>query len=83
MDPHSAYWALDLLPIIQHKNLYIQPRRPSDFYASNLNLTPQGLYSFDVVCPNRVIEGCLLGVPGKVNVTNAVGAVGDDVGGGL
>lgn len=45
----------------------------SDFYAKNLNLN-DGFYQFDLVHPNGVIENLELGVPGLINVENAVGA---------
>ena len=47
----------------------------SDFYASNVKLCEGGYYDFDVVTPDGVIEGCHLGIPGWVNVENAVAAV--------
>ena len=47
----------------------------SDFYASNIKLCEGGYYDFDVVTPDGVIEGCHLGIPGWVNVENAVAAV--------
>ena len=34
-----------------------------------------GRYTFDLVCPDRVLADCTLGVPGWVNVENAVAAV--------
>lgn len=47
----------------------------SDFYARNIELGADGLFRFDVVCPDRVIEGCKLGIMGRINVENAVAAV--------
>lgn len=47
----------------------------SDFYAKNISLCEGGYYDFDVVTPDGVIEGCHLGIPGWVNVENAVAAV--------
>ncbi len=47
----------------------------SDFYARNMVLGDDGLYRFDVVCPDRTIEGCKLGIMGRINVENAVAAV--------
>ncbi len=48
----------------------------ADFYTRNLGTDSSDmLYCFDIVCPDRVIEGCKLGVHGKVNVENCVGAV--------
>lgn len=48
---------------------------PCDFYARNVRLLDGGYYSYDIVCPDRVIEGCQLGVPGWVNIENSVAAV--------
>lgn len=48
---------------------------PTDFYAKNLKLLPTGHYTFDIVTPFGVIEECTLGIPGWVNVENAVAAV--------
>lgn len=48
---------------------------PTDFYATNLELQPTGHYKFDIVTPFGVVENCTLGVPGWVNVENAVAAV--------
>ena len=48
---------------------------PTDFYAKNLKLLPTGHYTFDIVTPFGVIEECTFGIPGWVNVENAVAAV--------
>lgn len=47
---------------------------PADFYARNIRLIGGGHYRFDLVCPDRVIGDCTLGVPGRVNIENCVGA---------
>ena len=47
----------------------------SEFYATNIKLCEGGYYDFDVVTPDGVIEACHLGIPGWVNVENAVAAV--------
>ncbi len=49
--------------------------KPTDFYAANVAQLPTGHYTFDVVTPFGTIEGCTLGIPGWVNVENAVAAV--------
>ncbi len=49
--------------------------RPCDFYARNVQLTGGGHYSYNIVTPWGVIEGCSLGVPGWVNIENSVAAV--------
>ncbi|MBR7102174.1 MAG: UDP-N-acetylmuramate--L-alanine ligase [Tidjanibacter sp.] len=47
----------------------------ADFYATNLTLCDDGRYRFDIVCPDRTITDCKLGIIGKVNVENCVAAV--------
>ena len=48
---------------------------PCDFYAENITLLDGGYYRFDIVCPDRVIRNCTLGIPGWVNIENCVAAV--------
>ncbi len=48
---------------------------PCDFYARNIELIGGGLYRYDVVTPDGVIEGCELGIPGWVNIENSVAAI--------
>lgn len=45
-----------------------------DFYAANVSLLDGGFYRYDLVMPDRVIADCTLGIPGWVNVENAVAA---------
>lgn len=45
----------------------------ADFYAQNMSLK-DGLYVFDLCTPQGIVSDLLLGVPGLVNVENAVGA---------
>lgn len=47
----------------------------ADFHAANISINPDGTYTFDIVCPDRTITNCRLGIPGKVNVENAIAAV--------
>ena len=49
--------------------------RQADFYATNVTLLEGGYYEYDIVCPDRTIRGCRLGIPGWVNVENSVAAV--------
>lgn len=49
--------------------------RPCDFYADAVSCDECGHYTFDVVCPDRRLRRMKLGVPGWVNVENAVAAV--------
>lgn len=48
---------------------------PCDFYADRIRQQPDGHDLFDLVCPDRVIRDCRLGIPGWVNVENCVAAV--------
>lgn len=48
---------------------------PCDFYARNVELIGGGMYRYDIVTPSGVIEDCRLGIPGWVNIENAVAAV--------
>ena len=47
----------------------------TDFYAQNLRLQSDGLFRFNIVCPDRTIKDCKLGVLGRVNVENCIAAV--------
>ena len=47
---------------------------PCDFYAKNVRLLEGGYSAFDLVCPDRTIRDCRTGVPGWVNVENAIAA---------
>lgn len=47
----------------------------TEFYAENIELIEGGCYRYDIVCPDRKIVGCELGVPGWINVENSVAAV--------
>ncbi|MBR5135856.1 MAG: UDP-N-acetylmuramate--L-alanine ligase, partial [Rikenellaceae bacterium] len=48
---------------------------PCDFYASNISTDEGGYYTFDLNCPDGVLGALRLGIPGWVNVENAVAAV--------
>ena len=48
---------------------------PCDFYVRNVELLEGGHYRYDVITPSGAVEGCTLGVPGWVNIENAVAAV--------
>ena len=49
--------------------------KPCDFYASNIQLQDNGLMQFDLHYPDGVLKACTLGIPGRINVENAVAAV--------
>ena len=48
---------------------------PCDFYATNISTDEGGYYTFDLQCPDGVLPSLRLGIPGWVNVENAVAAV--------
>lgn len=48
---------------------------PCDFYAKDITLCEGGYYDYTMVTPSGCIEHCRLGIPGWVNVENAVAAV--------
>ncbi len=45
-----------------------------DFYPKNKKLLEGGYFSFDLVYPTGEIKDCTLGIPGWINVENAIGA---------
>ena len=47
---------------------------PCDFYADRIRVLDDGRYRFDLVFPDRRLEECTLGIPGRVNVENCVAA---------
>ncbi len=47
----------------------------TDFHTENLRATEGGHYEYDIVTPDGVIKDCRLGITGKVNVENSIGAV--------
>lgn len=46
-----------------------------DFHAENISLVEDGHYRYDIVLPDCRIEGCTLGILGKVHIENSVAAV--------
>lgn len=46
-----------------------------DFHAENIELIEGGKYRYDVVLPDGRIEGCTLGILGKVHIENSIAAV--------
>ena len=46
---------------------------PADFYATNISVVGN-FYRFDMITPSVKIEGLQMGIPGLLNVENAVGA---------
>lgn len=46
----------------------------ADFRAEKISVTEGGYYRFDLVFPDRTVQDCSLGVPGWINVENAVAA---------
>ena len=48
--------------------------QPCDFYADNIRRMDNGLLKFDLHLLDTVIPDCMLGIPGRMNVENAVAA---------
>ncbi len=46
----------------------------ADFYASEIDVDECGYFTFDLHWPGGVVEGCRVGIPGWINVENAVAA---------
>ncbi|MDR1583747.1 MAG: UDP-N-acetylmuramate--L-alanine ligase [Prevotellaceae bacterium] len=53
---------------------YSYDNKETDFYAFNIDLK-QGSFKFDIHTPEGTIDNCTLGLPGWVNIENAVAAV--------
>jgi UDP-N-acetylmuramate--alanine ligase len=53
---------------------YSYNNKETDFYAFNMELN-RGFHKFDIHTPAGTIDNCTLGLPGWVNVENAVAAV--------
>ncbi len=47
---------------------------PADFYAMNIKPLEGGYFSFDLATPSGMARNCILGVPGWINVENAIAA---------
>lgn len=56
---------------------------PCDYYASDIKVVDGGYLHFDINHPNGVIKDCTVGVPGWVNVENAIAAAAAALNGGL
>ena len=46
-----------------------------DFHAENIKLVEGGHYRYDIVLPDGRIEGCRLGILGKIHIENSIAAV--------
>ena len=46
-----------------------------DFHAENITLQEGGYYNYDIVLPDGRVEGCMLGILGKVHIENSIAAV--------
>ncbi len=63
---------LSLLPNVNC--LYYHYDIPCDFYAVNHLIKEGGIFTFDLVLQDTLLKDCHLGIPGRINVENAVGA---------
>lgn len=68
---------LDLSKLDPGVNIYTYSlnSKRADFYAENIRID-KGSYCFDLMTPAGVISGLEMGIPGLLNVENAVGAMG-------
>lgn len=48
---------------------------PCDFYAVNVKVLDGGYYRFDLQTPDGIVPDLVLGIPGWINVENAVAAI--------
>ncbi len=46
----------------------------ADFHASNITVDECGYFTFDLNWPGGIVEGCRVGIPGWINVENAIAA---------
>jgi UDP-N-acetylmuramate--alanine ligase len=69
---HGVELPIDGLPVKLYRYSY---DAECDFHAADVRPLDGGYYLFDVVCPDRTIKDCTLGIPGLINVENAVAAV--------
>ena len=53
---------------------YAYDEARADFHASNIKVDECGYFTFNLNYPGGVIEGCKVGIPGWVNVENAIAA---------
>ena len=66
---------------IEHNNFGIKTytydlrNTSADFHTENMTPVGDGTFRYDIVCPDRTIAGCRLGVGGEINVENSVAAV--------
>lgn len=58
-------------------------REPADFYAADPVLQPGGYFRFDLHHPGGILRDCTVGIPGWVNVENAVAAAAAALLGGI
>lgn len=61
----------DQLPAKVYRYAYDQP---CDFYAKDIEALPGGYFRFTFHTPGAPIENCQVGIPGWVNVENAIAA---------
>ena len=53
---------------------YSYDNTDADFYAASITVDECGYFTFDLHWPSGVIKGCKVGIPGWINVENAVAA---------
>lgn len=60
---------------LPHTYTYSLDDERADYHAQNIRLQTGGYYLFDLNLRGKIVKDCTLGIPGLINVENAVGAV--------
>lgn len=60
---------------LPHTYTYSLDDDRADYHAENIRLQTGGYYLFDLNLRGKIVKECTLGIPGLINVENAVGAV--------
>lgn len=53
---------------------YAYDDKEADFHAENISVDECGYFRFDLKWPGGTVEGCRVGIPGWINVENAIAA---------
>ncbi|HBH47275.1 MAG TPA: UDP-N-acetylmuramate--L-alanine ligase [Bacteroidales bacterium] len=63
-----------VVPETLHKRTYSLENPDTDYYASELTIK-DGAFHFSLNTPQGIIEDLQIGIPGRINVENAIGAM--------
>ncbi|MGL5960033.1 MAG: UDP-N-acetylmuramate--L-alanine ligase, partial [Bacteroidales bacterium] len=64
----------EFAPHFKGKVLSYAYNEKADFYAKNIRPIEGGQFKFDLVLPNTTLHNCTLGIPGWINIENAIAA---------